>query len=66
MDPRNGGASLDLASPSSSASSVSVGEEEEVSIREAAECIAKAMDFKGQLLVSFVNDSPGIGADQNL
>ncbi|XP_058030365.1 GDP-L-fucose synthase isoform X3 [Ahaetulla prasina] len=29
---------------------LSVGEEEEVSIREAAECIAKAMDFKGQLL----------------
>ncbi|XP_063155800.1 GDP-L-fucose synthase isoform X3 [Candoia aspera] len=29
---------------------LSVGEEEEVSIREAAECIANAMDFKGQLL----------------
>ncbi|XP_032079205.1 GDP-L-fucose synthase isoform X2 [Thamnophis elegans] len=29
---------------------LSVGEEEEVSIREAAECIRRAMDFKGQLL----------------
>lgn len=30
-----------------------VGEEEEVSIKEAAEAIAEAMDFKGELLVSF-------------
>lgn len=30
-----------------------VGEEDEVSIREAAEAIAEAMEFRGELVVSF-------------
>lgn len=30
-----------------------VGEEDEVSIREAAEAIVEAMDFRGELVVSF-------------
>lgn len=33
---------------------LSVGEEEEVSIKEAVEMIVEAMDFKGQLTVSLV------------
>ena len=32
---------------------LSVGEEEEVSIKEAVEMIVEAMDFKGELIVSF-------------
>ena len=32
---------------------VSVGEEDEVSIKEAAEAVAKALDFKGEVVVSF-------------
>lgn len=35
-----------------------VGEEDEVSIREAAEAIAEAMDFTGELLVSFTPGWP--------
>ena len=35
---------------------LSVGEEDEVSIKEAVEMIVEAMDFKGELTVSFNND----------
>lgn len=33
-----------------------VGEEDEVSIREAAEAIAEAMEFRGELVVSFTKN----------
>jgi hypothetical protein len=32
-----------------------VGEEDEVSIKEAADAVLKAMDFKGEVVVSFVD-----------
>lgn len=32
---------------------VSVGEEDEVSIKEAAEAVVEALDFKGEVVVSF-------------
>ena len=35
-----------------------VGEEDEVSIREAAEAIVEAMDFRGELVVSFTTGWP--------
>lgn len=34
---------------------VTVGEEDEISIREAAEAIVESMDFTGQVIVSFKN-----------
>lgn len=41
--------------------SSTVGEEDEVSIREAAEAIVEAMDFSGELVVSFTTgwSTPG-------
>lgn len=33
--------------------SVPVGEEDEVSIKEAAEAVVEALDFKGEVVVSF-------------
>lgn len=35
------------------APTVTVGEEDEVSIREAAEAVVEAMDFRGEITVSF-------------
>lgn len=32
---------------------VAVGEEDEVSIKEAAEAVVEALDFKGEVVVSF-------------
>uniref|UniRef100_A0A8B9CZD3 GDP-L-fucose synthase n=1 Tax=Anser brachyrhynchus TaxID=132585 RepID=A0A8B9CZD3_9AVES len=39
---------------------LSVGEEDEVSIKEAADAIVEAMDFRGELIVSFRIHVPGV------
>jgi hypothetical protein len=45
---------------------ISVGEEDEVSIKEAADAVLKAMDFKGEVVVSFNDGILNLASRQQL